>query len=115
MSMTVLEQERHAHERGEILRVLKDAWGRDLVTVASLIGTLDRMGHPLSEEGLEFHLVYLEAQGYLKIMRARDLPGYRRDRLRRGEKPTTIRFVKLEAKGLQLIDGAIAEDPLVHF
>lgn len=115
MSMAEVEQERHAHERGEILRVLKEAWGNDMVSVRSLIGTLDRLGHPVSEEGLVFHAKYLAGQGYVRVVRAQDMPGYRRDRLKRDEKPTTIRFWILEPKGLQLLDGAIVEDPLVKF
>lgn len=112
--MAEVEQARHAQERGAIIRTLKEDFRRAMTTVRVLLGALDAQGISLSPEGLAFHLEYLEGQGLAQISRAKGLPGYRRDRWPT-VKPETIIGAKLTAKGLQLLDGVIAEDPLVSF
>ena len=111
-----LDRERHDRERGDVLRVLKEDYQRELTSARNLVGTLDALGLPLSEEDLAFHLIYLSDQGYVRVLRVKDMPSYRTDRRLAGwENPETIKFVKLLPKGLQLIDGLIAEDPSVKF
>jgi len=114
--MTEIEQARHVRERGDILRTLKEDYLADMTSVESLARALDAQGISLSPEGLVFHLIYLEQQGYVRIWRMRDLPQYRTDRRgRRIAKPDAVMFTKLQPKGLQLIDGQIPVDPLVAF
>jgi len=111
-----IEGMRHARERGDLLRVLKEDYQRGMTSVRNLLGTLDTLNISLSEEDLAFHLMYLADQGYLRLVRVKDTPGYRADRRIAGwEKPETIKFAMLLPKGLQLIDGLVAEDPLVKF
>jgi hypothetical protein len=111
-----VERERDNRERGNVLLVLKEDYRREMTSVRNLLGTLDALGISLSEEDLAFHLIYLSDQGYLRVLRAKDMPNYRRDRRLPGwEKPETIQFIKLFPKGLQLIDGVIPEDPHVRF
>ena len=112
--MSEIEKARHAHERGDILRTLKEDYQREMTSVNSLGRALDAQGVSLSPAGLEFHLAYLEAQGYLRVGRARDKPGWRRDRPAAG-KGGAIMFAKLLPWGLHLLDGLSAEDPLVSF
>jgi hypothetical protein len=110
------EQARHAAERGDLLRVLKEDYQQGMTSARNLLGTLDALGIPLSEQDLAFHLMYLADQGYLRIVRVKDTPAYRNDRRMLGwEKPETIKFLTLQPKGLQLLDGMIPEDPMVKF
>ncbi len=109
-----LDKQRHALERGEILRTLKEDYSARMTSVLTLLRALDALGTSLTPDGLGFHLELLAERGYVKVWRARDTPGYRRDRPS-ADKPETIKFAKLMAKGLELIDGLIAEDPLVAF
>jgi len=111
-----IKRERHARERGDVLRILKEDYQQEMTSIRNLLGALDALTMPMSEEDLVFHLIYLAGQGYLSVMRAKDTPEYRTDRRLVGwDKPETIKFVKLLPKGLQLIDGLVAEDPLVKF
>jgi DNA-binding transcriptional ArsR family regulator len=111
-----MEHIRHRRERGDILRTLKEDYHQDMTSLRSLAGALDLQGIPLSQDGLEFHLRYLEDQGYVKIWRYRDLPNFRRDRqLPRWTKADTLIFARLLPKGLHLIDALSAEDPMVTF
>ncbi len=111
-----IESVRHAHERGDILRVLKEDYQQEMTGVRTLIRSLDLMNVPLSYDGLVFHLQYLETSGYVQLWRNRDLPSFRRDRTQAGSaKPSSIMFSKLLPKGLQLLDGLIPEDPSVAF
>ncbi|HEY3416298.1 MAG TPA: hypothetical protein VGM23_05380 [Armatimonadota bacterium] len=112
--MGELTDARHAQERGEILRVLKEDYGARMTTVLTLLRALDALGISLTPEGLAFHLEYLAEQQYVDVTRARDAPGFRRDRAGSG-RPEEIRFCKLRPKGLQLLDGRIEEDPMVTF
>jgi len=112
--MADLEDLRHRSERGQILKALKEDYARAMTSMANLLGVLDAIAIHLDFEGLTFHLKYLAEQGYVQAWHAKDLPGYRRDRRSQG-KPDDIRFVRLSAKGLQLLDGRIAEDPMVDF
>jgi hypothetical protein len=114
MAMADVEQQRHAVERGQVLRVLHEDYCNEMTSVRTLQGTLDALGVFLSQDGLEFHLTYLEAQGYLRIWRAKDTPGWRSDRAGR-VKPNQMMFAKLLPKGLQLLDGLTPEDPMVRF
>ena len=114
--MADLEKQRHAAERGDLLRTLKEDYTAEMTSTRSLLRALDAQGIALSQEGLGFHLTYLEEQGYIKAWRAREMPGARKDRRMKGwTKPETVMFAKLLPKGLQLIDGLIEEDPLVTF
>lgn len=109
-----MDKARHAWNRGMILRCLSADFDREMTGVAVLQRTLDTLGVSLSEEDLAFHLAYLGDQGYVRIWRVREVTGFRRDRVS-GEKPDAIRFVKLLPRGLQLLDGHLAEDPMVAF
>lgn len=114
MSVTELERIRHAEERGRILAVLKEDYGRARTKVTSLAGALDLLGFPMSEESVGFSLRYLADQSFVQVWRVRDMAQFRRDR-RATENPDTIVWATLTPRGLQLIDGAIAEDPGVRF
>jgi DNA-binding transcriptional ArsR family regulator len=114
--MTEAETARHAQVRGEIIRVLKEEYGGDMMTVRVLLRALDALGWSLSQEDIEFHLQYLADQGYVEVRRVRDTTGYRKDRvLQRGVKPATMVFARLLPRGIQLMDGLLAEDPSVAF
>ncbi len=114
--MDAVEQAKHARERGDTLRTLKEDYQSEMTSVRNLVGALDMQGVSLSLDGIAFHLEYLAEQGYVRIWRARDLPQHRKDRRRPGwVKPETILFAKLLPKGLQLLDGLAQEDPLVAF
>lgn len=112
--MAEVERQRHAQERGAIIKTLKEDFRRPMTTAKVLLGALDAQGISLSLEGLVFHLRYLGGQGFVEITEAQDMPGYRRDRPG-SHKPESIMGAKLSPKGLQLLDGAIEEDPLVTF
>jgi hypothetical protein len=114
MSMSEIEQARHAQERGDILRTLKEDYVREMTSVNSLLRALDAQGVSLSGDGLEFHLVHLAAKGYIQIWRAREMPGWRKDR-RQGMKADTVMFARLLPLGLELLDGLAPEDPSVAF
>ncbi len=116
MTIADMRQVRHTAERGDILRTLKEDYQAEMTTLRTLLSALDLQGTPLSQEDLEFHLTYLAAQGYVQVWRARDMPNHRADRRGRGwEKPSTMLFAKLLPRGLQLLDGAIPEDPQIRF
>ena len=111
-----IEQARHARERGDILRTLKEDYTNEMTSTRSLLGALDAQGMSLSEDALDFHLVDLELAGYVRIWRMRDTAGYRSDRHGpRWRKPDSIMFCRLLTKGLRLIDGLIEADPGVVF
>jgi DNA-binding transcriptional ArsR family regulator len=111
-----MEHIRHRRERGDILRTLKEDYHQDMSSLRNLVGALDLQGIPLSQEGLEFHLRYLEDQGYIKVWRSRDLPNFRTDRQApRWTRADTMLFAKLLPKGLHLVDGLTSEDPMVAF
>lgn len=116
MSMTEIENARHARERGDILLTLKEDYLQAMTSVRNLLGAMDAQGMSLSEGSLCFHLQYLKQSGYIQLWRHRDLDTFRTDR-RGGNwvKPDAILFAKLLPKGLQLIDGKVEEDPLVAF
>lgn len=108
-----MDQVRHAMERGRILFTLVGEFGRPTL-IRTLRGALDLQGLSLTQDGLEFHLHYLGAQGYLRLVLARDMPGWRQDR----ENPVAgcvIVMVGLTPLGLQLVDGTAPEDPQVRF
>jgi hypothetical protein len=114
--MTDVDLMRHAAARGSIIRTLSEDYTAAMTSVRNLLGALDLQGISLSQADLEFHLSYLADSGYVQIWRTRDLPGYRNDRrVRDWMKPDSIMFAKLLPKGLQLLDGRIAEDPLIKF
>lgn len=116
MNMAEMEQIRHASERGTILMTLQQDYQSEMTAVKSLIRALDMQGISLSQDGVEFHLQYLAAQGYIALWRAREMAGFRTDRRQAGwVRPDTVMFAKLLPKGLQLVDGHIAADPLVSF
>ncbi len=113
---TEVDQARHAHERGVIIRTLKEDYTSSMTSVRSLVGALDLQGISLASKDLEFHLIYLSDAGYVRVWRAKEMPGYRKDRRASGWiKGDTIMFARLTPKGLQLLDGLIPEDPLVLF
>jgi len=109
-----LDNVRHARERGMILHALMEEYSGRLTRTADLAGALDLLGYPMSMEDLGFHLVYLSDEGYVRVVRAGETPGYRRDRLGAGD-PDAIVFCKLLPKGLRLIDGTEPENPGVRF
>ena len=112
--LTEVEMARHADERGRILLALHQEYGREMTSVRSLRGALDLLGYSLSQESLEFSLVYLAESGYLKIWRLRDTPAWRPDR--DGDaSPERIVFAKLLPKGVRLIDGREPADAGVRF
>jgi hypothetical protein len=116
MSVQDLELARQAQQRGMILRILREDYAASMVSIGSLLRVLDSIGISISEPALSFHLMYMHQQGYLKIWRANEIAGYRTDR--RGPfwvAPDTIVFAKLDARGLQLIDGDFPVDPKVAF
>ncbi len=109
-------QIRHALERGALIRTLKEDYTAEMTSVRALIGALDLQGVSLALKDLCFHLEVLADGGYVRIWRARDMPGFRADRLSESwAKPATILFAKLLPKGLQLLDGLIPEDPSIKF
>jgi len=110
-----IERARHAEERGLIIRILKEDFTAELTTVRTLLRALDAQGQALSPEGLAFHLVYLERQGYLALTRARNLPDFRADRWSSGTKANSIIGAKLLPLGLHLLDGKAPVDPSVTF
>ena len=110
-----VELARHAEQRGLILRTLKEDFIAQLTTVRTLLRALDAQGQALSPEGLAFHLTYLELQGYVALIRARDLPDFRPDRWSPGAKSTSILGAKLLPLGLHLLDGKAPVDPSVTF
>ena len=115
MSTTEVERARHALEKGAILRVLHDAYGGPAVMVSALAAVLDNLGYPMSQANLQFSLAYLADCEYARVVRARDVPGFRRDRLRPGDSPETVVMVQLLPAGLRLLDGAEEEDPQIRF
>lgn len=114
MSMSEVERQRYARQRGDIIRVLYEDYTANMTSVDSVIGTLDAMGTALAPETLDFHLVYLADSGYIRLWRTRDMPGWRSDRINRGN-PEEIRFAKLLPLGLQLLDGITDANPGVKF
>ena len=114
MSMAELEHQRHAEERGNLLRLLKENYTTGLTTVGSLAGAMDMLGQSMSFESLRFQLQYLEDQGYVKLLRNRDMTGWRSDRTSLG-RADEVRFAKLLPRGLMLIDGRLDEDPMIRF
>lgn len=114
MSMAEIEKQRHASQRGDIIRVLCEDYRSTMTAVGNLSGTLDSLGTSISMESLCFHLTYLADSEFIKIWRTRDMPGWRTDRSNRGS-ADDIRFAKLLPRGLQLLDGICAADPGVKF
>lgn len=110
-----LEKARHASERGDILRTLKEDYSREMTNLGSLLRALDAQGVALGLESLCFHLQYLADSGYVQIWRTRDLPGFRTDRAHVAGHPDAIRFAKLLPRGLQLLDGLVPEDVSIAF
>lgn len=109
-----MEAARHAQERGAILGALQQNYGAEMTSVRTLGRALDALGHAMRPIGLQFALTYLTDCGYIRIWRARDLPGYRSDRAN-DERGDEIVFAKLMPKGLRLIDGLVEADPGVSF
>jgi len=114
LSITEMEEARHNLERGAILSALKQGYDQEMVSVASLSGTLALVGRPITRAGLAFSLGLLADLGYVRIWRARELPGFRADRPS-DVRPDEIRFAKLLPKGLLLIDGRVEADAMVSF
>jgi Fe2+ or Zn2+ uptake regulation protein len=114
VSMTELEHQRKSRQRGDILRILQEDYNSAMTSVSSLAGALDALGDAVSPDSLQFHLNYLADQELVRVTRNRDLPTWRSDR---GAQSVAhfIRFAKLTAKGLTLLDGRIAADPMVLF
>lgn len=112
--MAQVEQARHALERGGILSCLHGDYSSRMTSVTALQSAMDMLGFPMSNATMAFHLHYLRDSGYLRIWTVRDLPGFRADRPGSGD-PDAVKFAKLMPVGIQLMDGAIAADPLVRF
>ncbi len=115
MAASDVERARHALEKGAILRVLQDAYGGPAMTLSGLASVLDNLGFPMSPIGLQFALTYLGDTGFARVVKAKDLPGFRHDRLRQGESPETVMTAQLTPLGLKLLDGTVAEDEQIRF
>ena len=109
--MNNLQLQRHAEERGRILTLLADV---EMSSVKSLLFGLELSGYIMSPESLFSHCRYLQQSGYIRVLRVRDLPGWRADRVTEGN-PDELRFAALLPKGLQLASGQIEADPMVSF
>ncbi len=109
-----MDEARHALERGEILKALRQEYGSAMVPVRSLAASLNLVGYPMTTDSLQFSLVLLADNGYLRIWRANEMGNWRADRENTG-RPDVVVFAKLLPKGLLLIDGRIAPDPSVSF
>lgn len=109
--MNSFELLRHAEERGRILQLLADI---EMSSPGSLLAALELWGHVISPESLLSHWRYLEQSGYIRVVRTRDLPGWRPDRVSEGS-PDQPRFASLLPKGMQLVSGQIEADPMVRF
>lgn len=105
------DMERHRTERGMILRLLAAGNQSRFVPRGALMRMMDRSGYPVSSQGLEFHLSYLTEQGYLTAKLARDVPGHLDLDSRLA--PDDIVFVKLAAKGLQLLNNPSLDPEVV--
>lgn len=114
MTLSKIEQQRHAEEKGKILTILHEQYGNQLTTVRSLVGTMDLMGFPMSRDTVRFALQYLQDRGYIEVRRTRDQPGYRSDREWEGD-PNAPVTVGLRADGVLLINGQMPADPAVIF
>lgn len=112
--MSEVENHRHAETRGKLLNILAEDYNTPMTSVGTIARALDLRGYPLTIEALNFHLNYLADSGYLKLWRSKDMAGFRRDRAS-FDSAECIRFAHLLPKGVQLIDGDIAEDPKVTF
>lgn len=109
-----MEQARHAEERGVVLKALQGDYRSKMTSVRSLRNALFMVGQAVTGEGLQFHLSLLADSGYVRIWRADELPQFRPDRDME-VRPDTIVFARLLPKGLHLIDGRIAADPMIAF
>jgi hypothetical protein len=111
-----MEKARHDQERGTILQMLFQDYTSQMTMVRTLARMLDSVNISISTESLNVHLVYLADQGYIRIWRARDMPGFRHDRpLSLFSSADAIVACKLIGRGVQLIDGVIDPDPKVAF
>lgn len=115
MSMSEMENLRHAETRGKLLSILAEDYTRNMTTIGTLAGALDASGFSLTEDKLHFHLLYLEDSGYIRLWRNADMPSFRSDRGFSNATRDTIRFARLTPRGLQLVDGDGAADPKVKF
>ena len=115
MATSDVERARHALEKGAILRVLQDAYGGPALMVSALGAVLDNLGFPMSPTGLQFALTYLGESGYARVSKAKDIPGFRRDRLRQGESPEMVVMAQLTPLGVKLLDGTVVEDEQIRF
>ena len=114
MSITEMEKARHAEERGAILQALRQEYASEMTSVRSLSRALDLLGYPTTAEGLQFHLSLLADKGYVRIWRAKNVPGFRRDRPI-AERGDAIVFARMTPSGLALVDGDAPEDVVVTF
>jgi hypothetical protein len=112
--MATIDRERQARRKGDILRILLQDYRRNMTSVRALNGALDMLGEPVGPDSMQWDLIYLADQEYIKIWRVKDRPGFRHDR-QSSEDPEIIEFAKLMPKGIQLLDGNAAEDPQVKF
>jgi DNA-binding transcriptional ArsR family regulator len=114
MTLSRVEAQRHAEERGQILKLLREEYGGRLTTVRSLTGAMHLLGFPMSAATMQFSLAYLRDRGYIEVQTARQQPGYRIDRAIdvHPDAPVTARLMP---DGVLLIDGHIKEDPAVIF
>jgi hypothetical protein len=91
---------RKERERGLILEILV-AFDLDWVPFAELRMQLVRMQHiPISPDGLQFQITYLKDRGYVETKR-----------LYAGRAEVELTAVRATAKGVDLLDGRIEEDP----
>lgn len=114
MSLTEMEEARHARERGAILEALKQGYDQEMVSIGTVASVLNMAGMPMTRASLQFSLGLLADSGYAKIWRAKDTPAWRPDRVNE-VRPEAILFARLTPLGLKLIDGKVESDPNVSF
>lgn len=103
------------YERGEILTMLNSNAGR-ATGMGLLRVSLDQVGVSLSINELKTRLCYLEEKGYVELRRRKDIPGYHRKLDEPGGgRANDLVTAKLTAKGIDLVEGNIPNDPGIGF
>jgi len=94
----ISKQIKQEAERGTIVQILVE-WQMEWMPAGELrLHLLRRAGYQVSEEGLEFHLKYLEEKGYVETKHLRAVKA--------GLEMTAVRAT---ARGVDLAEGRIAE------
>jgi hypothetical protein len=99
MSTSELERDRLAAQRGQILRYLSVCKDRR-ATPVMLRNHLRRYQMPVTEETMNWHLTFLEEQGYVRVSRSRV----------DSHSPDFIAWVELTVRGVNRVDGCDLND-----